>query len=220
MTVVKICGLTRYDDTLLAAQAGADLLGFIFAPVSKRHIDPAQAGTITRRLRETLGASTPLCVGVFVVENGTDAALINAQCEASRVDAAQLVGLSDLALPAGLDIPAYVCIRPATAEQAQREAELFERPDLPARLPTLQLDAFHPTLYGGTGATAAQEVIRQAAGQARRLMLAGGLTPDNVADAIRMARPWAVDVASGTEASPGQKDPGKVRDFIQAAKGS
>ncbi|HVO41925.1 MAG TPA: hypothetical protein VMT34_04850, partial [Aggregatilineales bacterium] len=88
------------------------------------------------------------------------------------------------------------------------------RPELPQML----VDAYHPTLAGGTGQRADLDLIRHLPDVARRIMLAGGLTPDNVADTIRDVRPWAVDVASGVEESPGKKDHGKVRAFIQAVR--
>lgn len=218
MTQVKICGLTTLNDAVYAAEMGADMLGFIFAPVSKRYITPAAAQPIIAAIRQQFTEKTPLCIGVFVVDSSVDAATINAQCRTSGVDAAQIVGLDDPEFLSNVEIPAYVCIRPETSEQASHEAALFQRNTRDTHLPTLQLDAFHPNLYGGTGQTTSKTVARLLSEKTERLMLAGGLTPDNVADYIRVVAPWAVDVASGTEASPGKKDPRKVRDFIQAAK--
>jgi phosphoribosylanthranilate isomerase len=219
MTVVKICGLTSVEDACFAAENGADMLGFIFAPVSKRYISPAQAAEIIAHVRERLGPPALLCIGVFVVTDERITGDIAAQCALSGVDAAQLVALADPGLLSRLGIPAYACIRPESPAQALQEAVCFEQVNLPGYLPTLQLDAFHPALYGGTGESASQEVIREVAARAQRLMLAGGLTPENVAGHILSARPWAVDVASGTETTPGRKDPAKVRAFIQAVKG-
>jgi phosphoribosylanthranilate isomerase len=111
-----------------------------------------------------------------------------------------------------------MCLRPETPIQAIEEAARFEPQHQPPWLPTLQLDAFHPALYGGTGQTAPKDVARQLVRKTPRLMLSGGLKADNVAEYVRDVQPWAVDVASGTELSPGHKDHQKVRRFIQAAK--
>lgn len=215
MTVVKICGITNSADALLVADYGAELLGFIFAPTSKRYIAPELAATITKAIHTHYPAT---CVGVFVVESGTTAADIDALCQQSGVDAAQLVGPGVDEVAPFLQTPAYITIRPASAVAAQLQATIYERPDNASFLPTLQLDAFHPNLYGGTGETAALDIMHALAQQSLRLMLSGGLTPDNVADYVATVRPWAVDVASGTEARPGHKDPDKVARFIQAAR--
>ncbi len=215
MIIVKICGITTLADAQFAAENGADLLGFIFAPVSKRYISPQAARPIIDAIHAQYWAR---CVGVFVVEMDTTAADIEAICRESGVDAAQLVGdFVDNVAPM-LQTPAYITIRPESAVEAQLLATIYERPDNPLHLPTLQLDAFHPNLYGGTGETAAIDVAQALAQQTQRLMLSGGLTPDNVAQYVAAVRPFAVDVASGTEAHPGQKDPAKVSRFIQAAK--
>ncbi len=216
MTQVKICGITNLDDALLAAEAGADMLGFIFAEVSKRYITHETAHPIIEQVKELNHA--PLCIGVFVVADGMSPADVLAQCQISGIDAAQIVDMSAPEFLTQLDFPAYGCIRPATPEQAMQETAQFEHLDQSPNLPTLLLDAFHPKLYGGTGHTAPKAIARAVSQQSSRLMLAGGLNPDNVAEYIRDVQPWAVDVASGTEATPGKKDPAKVREFIQAAK--
>lgn len=218
MTKVKICGLTNNEDALYAAEQGADMLGFIFAPVSKRYIEATQAAQIIRQVREAMSSNAPLCIGVFVAENMT-AAEILAQCQLSGVNAAQLVSLERAALVKELDFPAYVAIRPETPSQAIADVAQFDHAELAEPLPSLQLDTFVAGQYGGTGETAPPDVIRTVAAHTSRLMLSGGLTPENVAEYIALAKPYAVDVSSGTEASPGKKDPNKVRTFIQAAKG-
>lgn len=214
MTVVKICGLMRLEDALFAAEAGADMLGFILAPISKRYMPPAQVRPIVERIKATYDEKAPLCVGVFVAP-----AHIDDDCRASGLDAAQVVGLSSRDDLAAIHTPTYLCIRPETPEQALTDAAALEQIDLPIFLPTLQLDGFHPNLYGGTGHTQSPEIMQTVAQRTQRLMLAGGLTPDNVAYFIQQVQPWAVDVASGTEASIGIKDLNKVRNFIHTAKG-
>lgn len=218
MTHVKICGLTNPANAHHAAEMGADMLGFIFAPVSKRYIKPEDAAAIISQIKQAFSPHPPICIGVFVVDTTTSLAEIATQCQISGIDAAQLVGLAEKIDLSQIPVPSYICIRPATMEQALQEADIFQNPAAPHTLPTLQIDAFHPHLYGGTGQTTSKELARCMVEQTDRLMLAGGLSPDNVADYIQSTHVWAVDVASGTEASAGQKDPAKVRDFIQAAK--
>jgi phosphoribosylanthranilate isomerase len=217
MTWVKICGITQSDDAHFAVEAGADMLGFIFSPSSKRYIRPDHACDITQSIHETFGPRAPLCVGVFVATEQT-IVQISSECLVSGVDAAQIVGLNDPRPLTRLWAPAYACIRPQTREEAAEQAERLELSDISARLPTLQIDAFHPNLNGGTGETASLEVATYLSQRTRRLMLSGGLNPDNVAEYIRAVRPWAVDVASGVERGPGVKDHEKVQSFIRNAK--
>ena len=217
MTRIKICGLTTYEDAHHAAVSGADMLGFIMAPVSKRYIEPTVVRAIIDRLRVELGNDVPTCVGVFVAKDLSPDDL-EQQSQSAGVDAAQVVGVADSDWLHALTIPAYGCIRPASIQQAEREARHFERITLPKHLPTLQVDTFHPMLYGGTGETTPVEIAVALKHQTQRLMLSGGLTPENVADYVRQVNPWAVDVASGTESQPGQKDPRKVETFIAAVR--
>jgi phosphoribosylanthranilate isomerase len=123
---------------------------------------------------------------------------------------------------------AFPAIQPRTLDEALTALELVNfdseagDPPRPYRTPNwcplLLADAYHTSLPGGTGERADADIARHLAARVPRLVLAGGLTPDNVAEAIRAVRPWAVDVASGTEESPGKKDHGKVRAFIQAVR--
>ncbi len=211
MTVVKICGLTNLDDAQCAVEAGADLLGFILYPKSPRFIPPARIAPITTALRDL--APTMVTVGVFV--NETPDNIVRALDEAG-LDLAQLSGDEPPDDLRALQGRGYKAVREATGAQSYLSpiqtpnAKLQNQPDL-------LLDANHPTLYGGSGMRA-DESLAAALSQKCRLLLAGGLTPDNVANAIRMARPWGVDVSSGIESAPGRKDHAKVRAFIAAAK--
>lgn len=217
---VKICGLTNAQDTLHAAECGADFLGFIMAPVSKRYITPQTAYTLIDTVRQKFGNQSPLCIGVFVAEDEFTPELISEYAHISTIDVAQLTSMPDKTFLQSIDVPAYASIRPETPAQAADQAAHFDRPDLDLSLPSIMLDTYHPTLHGGTGQTAPEAVARTIVAQTERLILAGGLNPDNVAHHITTIHPWAVDVASGTEASPGQKDPHKVHAFITAAKGA
>lgn len=216
MTRIKICGLTNFNDARVAAQSGADFLGFIMAPMSKRYIEPATVATIIQPLRQELSDDMPICVGVFVT-NATTPHEMEIHCNIAGVDIAQVVGVDKLDWLKAR-VPAFAALRPETAEQAIAEAEQWKNTDLPDHLPTLLVDAFHPTLYGGTGETTSDEVAIALQTQVSRLMLAGGLKPENVTDYIQQINPWAVDVASGTEAFPGKKDHAKLKDFIQVVR--
>jgi phosphoribosylanthranilate isomerase len=214
---VKICGITNLDDALAAAEAGADYLGFIVWKGSKRAVDTAAVAAIARVLHER--GKAPLLVGVFVNETPEEAAAILDRC---RLDLAQLSGdepPADVGDPASpLYGRAYKALRPASLAEAEAEAEWYEAPELVEGQPALLLDTYHPTLRGGTGATGDWAIAAQLAAQVPRLMLAGGLTPDNVAQAVQQVRPYAVDVASGVEAAPGKKDGMRVGAFVRNAR--
>jgi len=221
---VKICGITNLEDALVAAEAGADYLGFIFYPPSPRAVDKARARAIADYLRQNL-AQPPLLVGVFVNETAVSIAQTLAEC---GLDLAQLSGEEIPALAGDPKSPiygrAYKAIRPASAAEAEVEAEWYvvSQPPLPSRhspAPSLLVDTYHPTLRGGTGIAAQWGIVVYLFEHTPRVMLAGGLRPDNVAAAVAQLRPFAVDVASGVEAYPGKKDHDKVRAFIANAVG-
>ncbi len=197
---VKICGITRVEDALAAVRLGADALGFNFWPRSKRYLPPADARAIVRRLPAFV---TP--VGVFV--DPTRDEVLRAVDQAG-IAVAQLHGDEEPALCASLPVPVLKGIRlsgpKAVAQLAAYEVMGF------------LLDA--PSAgYGGSGTTCdwslAAEVARELP-----VVLAGGLHPDNVAEAVRVVRPWAVDVASGVESAPGVKDGARMRLFVERAK--
>ncbi len=215
MTYCKICGITTVDDAFIAADAGADMLGFIFYNKSPRYVTPEKAALIAGAVRGAYDADAPRFVGVFVDE---PAARIQALLDVVGLDLAQLHGSEPPALIRQLCPRAFKAIRPRTREQAQVALDTY-RDTVPddARLPQLLVDAYHPQQLGGTGHTADPGLARWLAGRVR-LLLAGGLTPDHVAAAVEQIRPWGVDVSSGVELSPGTKDPARVRAFIQAVR--
>lgn len=211
---VKICGTTSLEDALMAAEAGADLLGFIFYPKSPRYVTPEQVQEIVQALRDRLSDRCPLLVGVFVDEPPERVRAVLDDC---GLDLAQLHGSEPPAEVARLADRAYKAIRPKNRAEAEAAiaayaGALVVRPDRPSFL----VDAYHPWKLGGTGQVAPWPAI-YAVARRYPLLLAGGLTPENVADAVRTVQPWGVDVASGVEAGPGRKDPQKVRRFIEAA---
>ncbi len=197
---MKICGITRLEDALAAVRLGADALGFNLWPRSKRYVAPDRARAIVRRLPAFVTA-----VGVFV--DPTRDEVLRA-LDQSGVGVAQLHGDEPPALCASLPVPVLKAIRLA-GSQALAQLAAYE-------VQAFLLDA--PSAgYGGSGTTCdwslAAEVARELP-----VVLAGGLGPDNVAEAVRTVRPWAVDVASGVESAPGVKDEERMRRFIERAK--
>lgn len=201
---VKICGITSVADAKAAAAAGADAIGLNFYAKSPRHVSLAQAAKITRSVPPFVAK-----VGVFV--NPAPAEVI-AALKSLRLDYLQWSGDEDLEL-AGL-FPWDLQIK---------GARVSDRKSIKALSPWrgcagFLLDAAVKGSYGGTGKTFDWKLAREAAKLGRPVILAGGLNPGNVAEAVRQAKPWAVDVASGVEKSAGVKDAEKMRAFVAAAK--
>ena len=199
MTAVKICGLTRLEDARAAAEFGASFVGFVLWPNSPRAIALDRVKKILAKLPKTV---TP--VGVFVNPSGND---VN-QAIAAGIRVAQIHGDAP---PAGIRAGIEVIRAVHLAAGARDEIE----PYVDDR--KILLDAHDPERHGGTGRTIDWSRARVVAIK-RQVFLAGGLTPDNVAQAIAEVRPYAVDVSSGVEARPGIKDHGLLRRFIDAAK--
>ena len=199
---VKICGITSLEDAFGALEAGADALGFIFYSQSPRYITPKAA-------REIIAALPPFVakVGVFV--------------NASAAEVGQIVertGIGTLQFH-GEEPPEFCRQFRAQTIKAFRIANAESLQELPAfETNAWLLDSCVPGQQGGTGVAFNWDLARQAVTLKRPIILAGGLNPENVIDAVRQVRPYAVDVSSGVEISPGKKDPQKVRDFIQRAK--
>ncbi len=216
MAKIKVCGLRSYQNALMVASAGADLIGLNFYPESPRFIETDAAVDLVKRLRARLGADCPLLVGVFVNESAES---VRELAAAVDLDCAQLSGDESPETLKDLRDIAFKGIRPKTADAALEDAERYGNATAAdERMPSLLLDAFNPKLYGGTGETAAVDVALALREAAPRLMLAGGLNPQNVAARLRAIRPWGIDVASGVEAGiPGHKDEDKLRAFITQA---
>lgn len=206
MVKVKICGITNWTDARRAVAAGADFLGFNFYPPSPRYIPPAKARRIACRLPARIKI-----VGVFVNET-----------EEKMLEIARDVKLNYLQLH-GDESPETVSRlkRSLPVIKALRVQESFRPAQLTRfkRASAFLLDGFQPRRYGGTGKTFDWGVARRAK-RSGRIFLAGGLTPQNVAAAIRAADPYAVDVCSGVEARPGKKDPVRIIAMLRAVKNS
>jgi len=201
---VKICGITNWTDARRAVEAGAQFLGFNFYRPSPRYIQVAAARRIIRRLPDGVAS-----VGVFVNES-----------EANMLAIARRVGLDYLQLH-GDEPPEQVARlkREIAVIKAIRVRDSFRPKQLDSfgRASAILLDGFDARRHGGTGKTFNWNLARGSNGS-RRIFLAGGLTPENVAEAIRVARPYAVDVCSGVEARPGRKDPARMVALMWAVK--
>jgi phosphoribosylanthranilate isomerase len=197
---VKICGITRFEDADAAVEAGANALGLVFWPNSPRFIDPYRARAIVRALPPFVTA-----VGLFVNQ---PAAYINGVASLVRLGAVQLHGDETVA-------DAAQVARPLIKAVDAHDEGACDR--WPANV-TLLVDAYDPQRRGGTGRpvdwTRAAEIARR-----RRTILAGGLTPDNIADAIARVQPFGVDVSSGIEQSPGIKDRARLRALFESIHG-
>ena len=201
MTRIKICGITDPEGAALAVEAGADALGFNFVPGTPRRIAPEIAGAIIAGLPPFVA-----CVGVFLDQSLED--VLRAAAVAG-VGAVQLHGTE------GADFARRIPLKVIKAIAISDAASLRVMPGYPAH--AFLLDSHRAGEAGGTGRTFPWELAREARRHGR-IVLAGGLTPENVTEAVRRVRPFAVDVASGVERAPGVKDPQKVRDFVAAVR--
>src|ERR1044072_8328574 len=204
MTVVKICGITNLEDALAAVEAGVDALGFNFYKPSPRYITPQHAREIIEQLPESL-----LTVGAFVNEESEDVRKIGKE---AGMRAVQLHGdetpeycreLADF----------YVIKTFAVSDTFESQAAHAYKVD------AIMLDTKHNNLRGGTGQVFDWSLAEQAAPTIPKLFLAGGLSPENVENAIKTVRPYAVDACSALEDRPGKKNEERMRVFINTVRG-
>jgi phosphoribosylanthranilate isomerase len=201
-TIVKICGITSITDGLAAVEAGADAIGLMFHEASSRHVTTAMAAEIARQLPPYI-----IKVGVFVDPPEELVLRAIAECGLNLVQFH------------GQETPEFCLQFPVMTIKAFRIKDadsLKALPDYPTD--AWLLDAYVKDKLGGTGEKFNWDLAVQAQQFGRPIFLAGGLTPENVADAVRQVRPYAVDVSSGVESAPGKKDHEKVRKFVKAAK--
>jgi phosphoribosylanthranilate isomerase len=204
MALVKICGITNMSDAVTAVEAGADFLGFNFYQGSPRYISPQDAGAIVAEMPENVG-----CAGVFVMVPNPE----------TVISIADQIGIDWIQLH-GDETPDY-----CSAFQGRKLIKAFRagpdfQPDdvLGYPVDSIMLDAFRKDAWGGTGHTVDWRLAGEVRQLVPRLFLAGGLTVENVADAIKEVQPFAVDACSGVEKSPGIKDSHLVREFVRRAK--
>ncbi len=203
MTKIKICGIKTLKDALAAIEAGADYLGFNFYPKSVRFIEKSACAEITSVLKREHPQIK--LVGVFVNSSVEEIKDILQTC---HLDLAQLHGDEPPEIFTQLAPHAFRAFRGIPESNAG-----YERSEAPVML----IDAAVKGAYGGSGVTADWTAAAKLAKQ-YPLLLAGGLTPENVADAVRQVQPWGVDVASGVEAAPGEKDAEKMKAFVRAVQ--
>ncbi len=199
---IKVCGMTQLDDVLTAVDCGADAVGFIFYKKSPRHVNESTVKKIVAHLPPFVNR-----VGVFVNET---AQRINRLVEVCGLDAVQLHGDESPAFCRRIKVPVIKAFRIKNAESLASLSKY--------RVNGFLLDTFDEEQWGGTGQTFDWKWARGAK-RYGSVILAGGLTPVNVASAVRRVQPYGVDVCSGVEKSPGKKDPRKIRAFFKAVRG-
>jgi phosphoribosylanthranilate isomerase len=200
--LIKICGITRPEDAEAAVEAGANALGFVFWPESPRFIDPYRARAIVQSLPPFV---TP--VGVFVNQPREHLAGV---ASLAHLGAVQMHGDETVDEALAVRRPVIKALTLAEASQPDRLNAW------PARV-TILLDVHDPIQRGGTGRTIDWTAAAAIASR-RRVVLAGGLSPDNVAEAVARVRPYGIDVSSGVESAPGRKDQGRLRALFEALK--
>ena len=198
MTRVKICGITNQEDAQFAVEAGADALGFILVPGTPRYVG-------NRPDVLAIARSIPFVAAVAVV---SDPASVNAEA----LEAFSAVQFYEGSMPERR-------MSRIRALRVRDESVLDEIAALEGECEGFVLDAYHPAKLGGSGETFDWDLAREAVSRSSRpIILAGGLTPENVAGAVAAVRPFAVDVSSGVETEPGRKDPAKVLAFVHAVR--
>jgi phosphoribosylanthranilate isomerase len=214
MTWIKICGITNLEDALTAVDAGADALGFVFYEKSPRYVDPERAQRIVRELPGIIEK-----VGVFV--NQTEESIC-ATADKAGLTAIQLHGdnedphMADLVAESRAHLKVMAAI--SMHHPKPEDWAMMWRPDV---VYAFLVDSGNSSSYGGTGKTFDWQTSQpniEVIARLGRVIVAGGLNPGNVTEAIRILKPWGVDVSSGVEAMPGKKDPHKVRAFAQAVR--
>ena len=201
---VKICGVTNVEDALAVEQSGADAIGLMFFEGSPRHISLEQASIIVDSLTKNI-----VRVGVFV---NADESFVRRAMRNCTLNILQFHGEETPEYCAQFDVMTLKAIR-VRDESSFKEMDQFSTDGF-------LLDAFSKDALGGTGETFNWDSAKRATESGRPIFLAGGLTSENVAEAVQAVRPFAVDVSSGVESEPGKKDPDKVRAFVTAAKGA
>ncbi|MBN8583215.1 MAG: phosphoribosylanthranilate isomerase [Anaerolineae bacterium] len=212
MTIIKICGIKTLKDALAAIEAGTDYLGFNFYPKSVRFIEKSACAEITSVLKREHPQIK--LVGVFVNSSVEEIKDILAICS---LDLAQLHGDETPEMVASFNGKAFKAVRLSSSESF--DPSIFVRESVTESVdnPAMLIDAAVKGVYGGSGVTADWASAAKLA-KKYPLLLAGGLTPENVADAVRQVQPWGVDVASGVESAPGEKDAEKMKAFVRAVQ--
>lgn len=200
-TKIKICGITNMEDAQAAADYGADALGFIFYKESKRYVDPEVAKSIVSALPPFIAT-----VGVFV---NHDLGEISRIKETTGIQVAQLHGDETPEFASSLPIEVIKVIRVKDKSDLDKVAQYSGQ--------AILFDTYSDKEYGGTGESFDWKILNNLSSE-KKVVLSGGLNPENVLEAIQIVRPYAVDVSSGVEDTPGKKDHTKIKKFIEAIK--
>jgi phosphoribosylanthranilate isomerase len=208
MARVKLCGITNIDDARLCVAAGAWALGMIFYPETPRRCEVEEAERISAELRRQVKLT-----GVFANAELDEVAEIADACNLAII---QLHGDEGPAYCA--EVARRTGAKIAKAVRAKDKASVKSLMAFRDRVDFHMVDAYRPGMLGGTGETFSWELLEELRDSSHPLILSGGLTPDNVGEAIAKVHPFAVDTASGTEAEPGRKDPAKVTAFMRAVE--
>ena len=200
MTWIKICGITHEEDAFKAAFLGVDAVGFIFAP-SPRRVDPSTVRKIVQDL-----PSSVLKVGVFVNQDFSEVEKIAEDC---HLNVLQFHGEEPPSYCQRFSLPVIKAFR-IKGPESLRDLDLYPND-------SILLDTYHPTKGGGTGNPFPWEIALKAK-EKRDFVLSGGLSPENVGEAIKRVRPFGVDVSSGVESMPGRKDSSKMVEFVKEVK--
>ena len=204
MTLVKICGITNLDDALAAVDAGADALGFNFYEKSPRYVAPETAQTIVEQLPASV-----LKVGVFV--NVESTSMLNEMARGLGLELLQLHG--DESPEYCAELSEYPVMKALAVSEDFQPGEVSRY-----KVDSILLDTSDRNLRGGTGRTFNWTIAQRVRELVPKLFLAGGLSPENVVEAVNLVQPFAVDTCSAVESSPGRKDHQRMRQFVQAVR--
>jgi phosphoribosylanthranilate isomerase len=213
MVLVKICGITSVDDARAAIAAGADMLGFNFYRPSPRFVEPQEVRTIIEAVRGEIENQSVTLAGVFV--NESSPVSVMRVVEETGVGAVQLHGDESVefcqTLKQLLHGKFLIKVLRVIGRFTPVETEAYDAD-------AIMLDSFHGEMRGGTGHVFDWSIARSVRELVPRLFLAGGLSPENVAQAIAQVQPYAVDACSSLESSPGRKDAARMKAFVQAVR--
>jgi phosphoribosylanthranilate isomerase len=201
MLRVKICGIKHIEDALLAADQGADAIGFIFYAKSPRYVTPEQANQISAQLPRHVSR-----VGVLVNPEESELSAIQSMV---KLDAIQIHGLPPGKKLGNFNGPALILAIVVSEVPPNKKSELFRHP-----ADAILCDTYNPNLYGGTGKSFDWKIVEDLTNNFR-IILAGGLKPENIVRAVDIAKPYAVDLNSGVEAYPGKKDSTKLKQIFK-----
>ena len=212
--LVKICGILQPADALVAIEAGADLIGMVFVPKRRRCRDIPTAQSVVSAVRRL--AAFPPAVGLFADQPLEEVNRIVRDCELNMV---QLCGHESLEYCGQVEVPVIKVLHILPTWEVEHAVALLSEQveSLKEQGHWVTLDRRVEGLQGGTGQSFNWQIARELSNKGYRFLLAGGLDPENVADAVAAARPWGVDVSTGVE-TDGDKDPSKVRSFVAAAR--